>query len=186
LIAECRRKNINPNTRTISIEHEGYTGNAFPEAQYQATLWLHRYLCTTYNIAVDRLHIIGHYEISSRDRAFCPGRAFPWQRLMNDLADLAGKAGAPAPTPAGGLVDDVPGIVVGPFGPGTVNTNHAYVRSRPSISSQDKTLVRTFQKGRVLHFVAYTDAGPAFRGGLRWYKIADEDGGGWIHSSMIS
>lgn len=84
-LAECVVQDINPNRRTISIEHEGYTGQPFPEAQYQATLWLHRYLCKTYHIPPDRKHIIGHYQITAKDRANCPGATFPWQRLMSDL-----------------------------------------------------------------------------------------------------
>jgi N-acetylmuramoyl-L-alanine amidase len=81
---------INPNYRTIGIEHEGYQGNggdgSLTETQYQATLWLHRQLIAKYGIPVDRDHIIGHYQIDSITRANCPGPKFPWKRLMQDLA----------------------------------------------------------------------------------------------------
>jgi len=79
----------NPNRYTISIEHEGYGSNGgdgnLTEQQYQATLWLHRHLINKWNIPIDRNHVIGHYQIDSVNRPNCPGRAFPWDRLMKDL-----------------------------------------------------------------------------------------------------
>lgn len=80
------RTGVNPNNLTVSIEHEGSSGDVMPEAQYQASLALHRWLIDTYNIPVDRKHIIGHYQIMSRTKANCPGKGFPWARLMKDLA----------------------------------------------------------------------------------------------------
>lgn len=84
-LAECVNKGINVNTRTVSIEHAGYTGNPLPEAQYQASLWLHRKLIADNGIQIDNQHIIGHYRIDKINRPNCPGSAFPWQRLFNDL-----------------------------------------------------------------------------------------------------
>ena len=79
----------NPNRYTISIEHEGYGSNGgdgnLTEQQYQATLWLHRYLINKWNIPIDKNHIIGHYQIDSVNRPNCPGKEFPWDRLMKDL-----------------------------------------------------------------------------------------------------
>jgi N-acetyl-anhydromuramyl-L-alanine amidase AmpD len=98
-IANCVRNNINPNNVTISIEHEGYTGKTLPESQYQATLWLHRYLCKNYNIPVDRKHLIGHNQIDKVSRASCPGTAFPWDRLLKDLSNNTVVVQPPAPTP---------------------------------------------------------------------------------------
>lgn len=79
----------NPNRYTIGIEHECYPaaggdGN-LTELQYHATLELHRQLIKAYGIPVDLNHIIGHYQIDSVNRPNCPGSAFPWERLMNDL-----------------------------------------------------------------------------------------------------
>lgn len=76
----------NANRYTLGIEHECYPavggdGN-LTEVQYQATLELHRQLIKTYAITVDRAHIIGHYQIDSVNRPNCPGKAFPWDRLM--------------------------------------------------------------------------------------------------------
>lgn len=75
----------NPNLYTIGIEHEGQPGDAFTEAQYQSTLFLHKELTLKYKIPTDTDHIIGHYRIDSVNRPNCPGSGFPWDRLFNDL-----------------------------------------------------------------------------------------------------
>lgn len=79
------KQGINPNLYSLSIEHEGFTGEPFPEEQYQATLWLHKYLINKYNIPIDNNHIIGHYRLDGKDRPNCPGSGFPWDRLFTDL-----------------------------------------------------------------------------------------------------
>lgn len=85
-LAEAVNNGWNPNNRTVSIEHEGNTGEAMPEAQYQATLALHRWLMSQFPaITADRQHVIGHYQIMRYQRANCPGTGFPWARLMADL-----------------------------------------------------------------------------------------------------
>jgi len=86
-LVDAVRNNINENNLTVSIEHEGNTGDVMPEAQYQSTLALHRWLISLYNIPVDRKHIIGHYQISGHIKANCPGTGFPWSRLMADLTN---------------------------------------------------------------------------------------------------
>ena len=80
---------INPNYYTLGIEHECYPdvggdGN-LTELQYQATLFLHKQLIEKYNIPIDREHLIGHYQIDSVNRSNCPGKNFPWSRLISDL-----------------------------------------------------------------------------------------------------
>src|SRR5665647_861895 len=80
----------NPNNYTIGIEHECMAGGELTEAQYQATLWLHRQLVAKYNIPVDADHIIGHYRIDSVDRPNDPGPNFPWTRLIADLKGVEG------------------------------------------------------------------------------------------------
>lgn len=81
----------NPNYYTISIEHEGYKdkggdGN-LTEAQYQASLWLHKYLIEKHSLPVNRNTIIGHYRIDSVNRPNCPGPNFPWNKLFKDLEE---------------------------------------------------------------------------------------------------
>jgi N-acetyl-anhydromuramyl-L-alanine amidase AmpD len=186
-IAECVSKKINPNFVTISIEHEGQTGETFTEQMYQATLWLHRFLIQNFNIPVSRQNIVGHNQIDNVNRSFCPGKGFPWERLMTDLgAKEAGTGVNPkitSPNPQGD--EDVEGRVVSNFGPGTVNSAGSYIRKRPGFGPEAPVL-RKLDKGTVLSFKAYSDAGPTFQGGNRWYHIADKDNGGWIHSKLIS
>jgi hypothetical protein len=85
---------INPNFSTISIEHEGYTGNIMTESQYQATLWLHKYLLKTTGLSISKDTIIGHYQVDIVNRPFCPGNGFPWAALINNLLEWD-KAGRP-------------------------------------------------------------------------------------------
>lgn len=76
---------VNPNYYTVSIEHEGESGDVMPEEQYQATLDLHQWLIGLLGIPVDCDHIIGHYRIDSVNKSNCPGSGFPWDRLFKDL-----------------------------------------------------------------------------------------------------
>lgn len=89
-LVECwangvKSKQINPNRRTISIEHEGLTGERLTEKQYASTLWLHRQIIEQTGIKHDRQHIVGHYQISPKSKPDCPGTGFPWTRLIMDL-----------------------------------------------------------------------------------------------------
>lgn len=96
-VNQAVKDGVNPNDLTVSIEHEGFTGQDMPEAQYQATLWLHRYLLDKHpTIKLSREYIIGHYQIDFVNREFCPGAGFPWDRLITDL--LAGSGGTVPPT----------------------------------------------------------------------------------------
>jgi N-acetyl-anhydromuramyl-L-alanine amidase AmpD len=79
----------NPNYYVINIEHEGFQdqggdGN-LTEVQYQASLWLHKYLIAKHSLPITADTIIGHYRIDSVNRPNCPGPNFPWTRLFNDL-----------------------------------------------------------------------------------------------------
>jgi N-acetyl-anhydromuramyl-L-alanine amidase AmpD len=76
----------NPNRYTIGIEHEGQPNDGLTEAQYKATLQLHKELTAKYNIPIDKDHVIGHYRIDSVNRINCPGPKFPWDRLFADLS----------------------------------------------------------------------------------------------------
>lgn len=85
----------NPNYYTLGIEHEALAGEALSEAQYQATLELHRQLVQEWGITVDQNHIIGHYRIDSINRKNDPGPGFPWDRLFDDLKDKPGLQALP-------------------------------------------------------------------------------------------
>lgn len=77
----------NPNRYTIGIEHECLSGGLLTEAQYKATVELHKMLIAKYNIPVDKDHIIGHYRIDSVNRPNDPGAQFPWDKLFADLEE---------------------------------------------------------------------------------------------------
>lgn len=84
----------NPNLYTVSIEHEGFWSQGkgeLTEEQFQATVWLHKYIQKyikdkyNYDMKFDRYHIIGHDEIHPINRPNCPGQSFPWTRLISEL-----------------------------------------------------------------------------------------------------
>lgn len=80
----------NPNRYTLSIEHENLSGGNLTEAQYQASLWLHKQLMERWDIPIARDTIIGHNQIDTVDRPNDPGPNFPWDRLFADLRDWQG------------------------------------------------------------------------------------------------
>jgi hypothetical protein len=91
---------VSPNVYTISLEHEGWTGNPIPPAQWQASVHLTAWLCQEYGIApvhgAGEDTIFGHYQIDSVTRPNCPGWSQDdWQRYVADVAKML--AGAPAP-----------------------------------------------------------------------------------------
>lgn len=65
------RAKQNPNSYSISIEHEGFGTKDITTAQYKATAELVNFLCKKWEIPEDRSHIIGHREINA-DKV-CPG-----------------------------------------------------------------------------------------------------------------
>lgn len=77
---------VNPNLYTVSIEHEGFTGEPWTEAMFQADVWLLKQIGQRWGIAFDREHIIGHYQIDSVTRPNCPGSGLPWDRLIAALS----------------------------------------------------------------------------------------------------
>lgn len=63
---------INPNLYTLSIEHEGFNLTDASDAERNGSVELIKNLCATYNIPIDRDHIIGHYEIDLLRKPNCP------------------------------------------------------------------------------------------------------------------
>ena len=104
-----RERKTNANYYTISIENEGYSYKdgcgELPEPQYQTVLKLCKELIAKYNIPIDREHIVGHYEIAPKEKPYCPGLKFQWDRLMNDLQ---GTNTTPSkPQEVTGIVEDI-------------------------------------------------------------------------------
>jgi hypothetical protein len=81
----------NPNLYTISIEHEGFTGQTLTEAMKAATVRLLKWIAGELNLVyTPGRTLIGHRDISPGRKAFCPGTAF-------NFNDFAQAANAPAP-----------------------------------------------------------------------------------------
>lgn len=75
----------NPNEKTVSIEHEGFTGEPWPEAQYQASLKLTDWILGRALLRATPDTVIGHYRIDSVNRANCPGSGWPVARMLAEL-----------------------------------------------------------------------------------------------------
>ncbi|PYI54471.1 N-acetylmuramoyl-L-alanine amidase [Paenibacillus flagellatus] len=88
-----RDMGVNPNLYCVSIEHEGYDGD-LTQAQFEATVWLHRYIrdyiAGAYGkrFPLDEYHVIGHYQVNPVGKPNCPGPAFPWEQLYATLAEM--------------------------------------------------------------------------------------------------
>lgn len=81
----------NANLYTVSIEHVNEGGGVLTDAQLAATIELHKYIRSEVQriygrtIPADRAHIVGHYEITPITRPDCPGKNFPWDKLIAGL-----------------------------------------------------------------------------------------------------
>jgi len=73
---------VSPNLYTVTIEHEGKTGEAWTSKMYEADTYLVNNICKKWGIPKDRNHIIGHYEIDSVNKRRCPGTGFDFNKLL--------------------------------------------------------------------------------------------------------
>lgn len=88
--ALVRQRGINANRYTVSIECEGneHTHGILTTKQFAALVQLVKYIRqqvkTLYGVTIsfDRAHIIGHCEITPIEKPDCPGRSFPYDRLI--------------------------------------------------------------------------------------------------------
>ncbi len=91
------KQSPNPNFYTIGIEHEGRYFDVWPEAQKKASAELIYNACKRWNIPLDRLHVIGHYELRST-KPNCPALN---KAIIDELIELAKKFGLPSPVEEG-------------------------------------------------------------------------------------
>jgi len=98
---------VNPNTRSVSIEHvRDQSANnkpgGFTEAQHRATVNLGAWLCQEFGIPATRTNVIRHAQLDSVNRQFCPGLAedemIAW---IGEIAALV-SGGTTQPTPPPG------------------------------------------------------------------------------------
>ena len=93
-LAMVRERSVNANSFTISIGFEGRfheTGGALTSPQLQAALELYSHIRNEVKsiwgatIPINRNHIVGHFEITPRTRANCPGLRFPFDEIIDYL-----------------------------------------------------------------------------------------------------
>jgi N-acetyl-anhydromuramyl-L-alanine amidase AmpD len=81
---------VNPNLYTISIEHEGHTGEALTPAMKAATVRLLKWIAGVFHMTYVPGHtLIGHCDIDPVRRSHCPGSAFNF----NEIAQAANATG---------------------------------------------------------------------------------------------
>jgi N-acetyl-anhydromuramyl-L-alanine amidase AmpD len=90
------------NTTSIGIEHEGVTDDpsGYTDPEYRASARLVAYICRTWDVAIDRNHIIGHAEVpdpndpalrGGSDHHTDPGQYWNWPKYMKLVRFYAGK-----------------------------------------------------------------------------------------------
>lgn len=81
----------NPNTYTIGVEHEGFTGQPWTPQMYDADVQLKQWCieaCAEAGHDLMRFgldSLAGHFMFDGRDRANCPGHTWPRTQLYADL-----------------------------------------------------------------------------------------------------
>jgi N-acetyl-anhydromuramyl-L-alanine amidase AmpD len=84
------------NGDSIGIEHCANTRGLDPtEEQYAASAQLVRWLCQTYSIPVDRVHVLGHREADPRTSHVCPSDRWLWDHYM-ELVNAGATTGSVA------------------------------------------------------------------------------------------
>ncbi len=79
----------NSNSQAIGIEHEGFIDDAtwYTWPNYVESARLARWLCETYDIPVDRDHIVGHVELPNQSHTD-PGSNWNWPLYMDLITDV--------------------------------------------------------------------------------------------------
>ncbi|MGF0115726.1 N-acetylmuramoyl-L-alanine amidase [Promicromonospora sp. Marseille-Q5078] len=101
------------NMHSIGLEHEGWAGTSgwFTESMYQSSAELVRYLAATYDVPLDRAHVIGHDQVPgilpgyTKSVHWDPGPYWDWEHYFELL-------GAPIGNGLDPTTDVAPGDVV--------------------------------------------------------------------------
>lgn len=153
-----KSRKANANFFTYSIEFVHCAKGDITEAQVEAAIWLLKNRIIPHakskgvNFKVDREHIIGHCEIDPVGRAYCPGKNFPYDRI---IAGVLGK-------------DTQPKYDVKPVTAVYESLGTAAIRSEPSKSGA--ILKRCKRNGY------YAISGEIEKGGATWLVHADGSG----------
>lgn len=91
---------LNPNTGSITIEHEGEASDRLTAAQIEKNGWLKAWLHQETGIPIDRPHFLGHYQIDGVNRPYCPSFGDDeWAALIDQAnARLAAQPSPPVPS----------------------------------------------------------------------------------------
>ena len=80
----------NANYFSFTIEHESFDGS-LTDKQFEATIDVMERIIQyikdkyEYDFIIDREHIIGHCEVNPLTRTKCPGKMFPYEKIINEL-----------------------------------------------------------------------------------------------------
>jgi len=90
------------NGHSIGIEHVANTRGLTPtEDEYRGSAGLVAWLCSQYNLPIDRTHVLGHAEADPHtSHTDCPNAVWDWDHYMDCVREAAAALAAPAPAPA--------------------------------------------------------------------------------------
>ena len=145
---------VNPNLYTIGIEHEGQSGSAWPDAQFQTSAALIAEIATRWAIPLDRDHIVQHADIYGL-KPFCPGGGV-------NLDELIARARALATTNAANNFV--------PSARSVTTTTDLNLRTAPNTHAN---ITRTIAATTALDTVGWTSNGETVHGNSHWYRTAD-------------
>lgn len=142
------------NNDTIGIEHEGASSNpaTWTSAMFDSSARLTAWLVQTYDIPIDRHHIVGHGEIQPPSCSFRsdPGPHFDWDAYLQKVAYYAGATStapeAPADDPDG---VDAPDLLDGvlPTSPATPSASIAFQSPRNGDTVGNPVIMRVASMG---------------------------------------
>jgi len=134
------------NNDTIGIEHEGAASNAatWTPQNLEASARLTAWLVVTYDIPIDREHIVGHGEIqpSHCSYRYDPGPHFPWDQYMDMVSSYA-TGSSPDPVDP----DDPPPLDPDPAPPTPATPSVSFQAPRNGDVVGNPVMVRVAQTG---------------------------------------
>ncbi|MDB4913540.1 MAG: N-acetylmuramyl-L-alanine amidase, negative regulator of AmpC, AmpD [Gemmatimonadetes bacterium] len=145
----------NPNLYTLGIEHEGQTGDPWPEALYATSAALVAELAARWSIPLDREHIIRHAEIRHA-KHFCPGRGVDLDQLIARARNAVTLA--------------TNNTFVGITGSVTARSRLNIRRAAPNTIAD---VARVVDAASVLSTVGWTSTGESLHGNSHWYRDGD-------------
>jgi N-acetyl-anhydromuramyl-L-alanine amidase AmpD len=87
----CAGDSTDSSLCSTAVTAEGGQWQGYTPEQISALVNLVSNIAARYNIPLDREHIIGHYQITTKKTD--PGPAFPWNEFMKQLKEKQGISG---------------------------------------------------------------------------------------------